>query len=66
MFHQEFEQALREDEVYQDEKTLKRFLLICERLIHKWQQNYLTDWRSGKRALYEPPRGQERQQEEQG
>ena len=56
MFHQEFEQAQREDEVYQDKRTLKRFLLICERLIHKWQQNYyLTDWRSGKRALDEPP-----------
>jgi hypothetical protein len=55
MFHQEFEQALREDEVFQGDRTLKRFLLLCERLIHKWQQNYyLTDWRSGKRALDEP------------
>jgi hypothetical protein len=41
--------------VFQDDRTLKRFLLICERLIHKWQQNYyLTDWRSDKRALDEP------------
>jgi len=46
MSHQEFE----------NDKTLKRFLLICERLIHKWQQNYyLTDWRSSKRELNEPP-----------
>ncbi len=29
MFHQEFEQALREDEVFQGYRTLKRFLLIC-------------------------------------
>jgi len=57
MFHQEFEQALREDEVIQVDRTLKQFLLICERLIHKWQQNYyLTDWLKSTRQA---PRRQE-------
>ena len=37
MFHQKFQQALREDEVFQTDRTLKRFMLICERLA------YLTD-----------------------
>ena len=46
-FHSEFKQALTGDPDYQ----IEQFLLICEKLIYKWQQvQFQHDFRNDKRA----------------
>ena len=37
-FYTEFQQALKEDPEYQRNCTIDQFLLVCEKLIYKWQQ----------------------------
>ena len=50
-FHTEFQQALTEDPDYQRHATIDQFLLICEKLIYKWQQvQFQFDFRNDKRA----------------
>ena len=51
-FHAEFQPALKDDETFQDNRTCDRFLLICEKLIYKWQQvQFQYDFWNDKRAL---------------
>jgi hypothetical protein len=50
-FHAEFKQALADDPDYQRHATIDQFLLICEKLIYKWQQvQFQYDFRNDKRA----------------
>ena len=50
-FHAEFKQALKDHESFQNNRTFDRFLLICEKLIYKWQQvQFQYDFRNDKRA----------------
>ena len=50
-FHAEFQRALPDDPDYQRHATIDQFLLICEKLIYKWQQvQFQYDFRNDKRA----------------
>ena len=50
-FHAEFQQALKDDPDYQRHANIEQFLLVCEKLIYKWQQvQFQYDFRNDKRA----------------
>ena len=50
-FHAELRQALKDDETFQRDRTFDWFLLICEKLIYKWQQVlFQYDFRTDKTA----------------
>ena len=50
-FHSDFKQALAEDPDYKREATVDQFLMICEKLIYRWQQvQFQYDFRNDKRA----------------
>ena len=51
-FKSEFQQTLADDPDYQRNPNIDQFLLICEKLIYKWQQvQFQYDFRNDKRAL---------------
>ena len=50
-FHSEFRQALADDPEYQRHATIDQFLLVCEKLIYRWQQvQFQYYFRNDKRA----------------
>ena len=54
-FHSEFRQALADDPDYQRQATIDQFLLVCEKLIYKWQQvQFQYDFRNDKRRAPSP------------
>ena len=54
-FHSEFRQALVDDPDYQRQATIDQFLLVCEKLIYKWQEvQFQYDFRNDKRRALSP------------
>ena len=54
-FHSEFRQTLADDPEYQRQATIDQFLLVCEKLIYKWQQvQFQYDFRNDKRRAPSP------------
>ena len=62
-FHADFQQALKDDPEYQMNSSIDQFLLVCEKLIYKWQQiQFIYDFRNDKSVGLVKGRQEEQEQ----